>query len=188
MYCLDLISEQERKEVNSLRKEYPEIEKEIDSICQSLEKKAALQAVQPPVKLKQNLMLRIYDLESGEGKKYPPLIRENSSAKQFSDWLQHNEVTYPDKSSYENISMHELPSIEQVTNFMVWVKQGHDEEEHNDFKEYIVILEGSCDMYFNDEKKHYNAGDIIVIDKNIRHHAVITSKEPMIAIVQRVAA
>ena len=40
-------------------------------------------------------------------------------------------------------------------------------------------------MYFNEVKTHYHTGDIIVIPPGIPHTAVITSDEPMVAVVQR---
>ena len=88
-------------------------------------------------------------------------------------------------SDHDNLSVHELPSTNAVTNFMVWAKKGLDPEEHSACNEFVVILEGHCDMYFNGEKKHYGAGDIIRIPPFMPHYAVITSATPMVAIVQR---
>ena len=133
-------------------------------------------------------MLRIYEIESGAGKKYPPLIKENTTVNDFSNWLAVNPIPTPEVHTFENLHTHDLPSTDEVTNFAVWAKSGHDDEEHNDFLEYIVILKGSCDMYMNGVRNHFNAGEIIRIPKDCNHHAVITSEEPMIAIVQRVAA
>ncbi|MEO8146636.1 MAG: cupin domain-containing protein [Bacteroidia bacterium] len=187
-YCLGLVSEQEQFQIEKLAASHPEVQMEIDSIYNSFEQVAAAGAVAPPPAVKNNLMLRIYEMESGVGKKYPPLIKVNSTAKEFSDWLAVNPITNPERDTFENLHTYDLPSTDEVTNFAVWAKQGHDDEEHNDFLEYIVILKGSCDMYMNGVRNHFNEGEIIRIPKDCNHYAVITSEEPMVAIVQRVAA
>jgi mannose-6-phosphate isomerase-like protein (cupin superfamily) len=121
---------------------------------------------------------------AGAGKEYPPLILERTGTGEFRQWMK--EITIPTPAEpFDNLSFYDLPSTDAVTNFMVWVKNGHDEEEHNNFREFVVILEGHCDMYMNGEKKHFTAGEIICIPPFVPHHAVITSGEPMVAIVQR---
>lgn len=52
-------------------------------------------------------------------------------------------------------------------------------------REYIAILEGSCDMYMGEKKITYTCGEIISIEPNVPHHAVITLAKPMFALVQK---
>jgi len=86
---------------------------------------------------------------------------------------------------YDNIFVQELPSTREVLNFAVWAKKGHEEEAHDDRNEYLAILEGSCDMVMEGKVTPYKKGSIITIKAGVPHHAVITSKEPMFALVQR---
>ena len=85
----------------------------------------------------------------------------------------------------EPIRITGLPSTDYVTNFFALVKAGHPEEWHDDYVEYIVVLEGSCVMNFDGEERPFSKGDIIAIPKHIKHTASVTSDEPMWALVQR---
>ena len=164
--------------------EFSDIKDEIDRITDSMESYALANPIQPASSVKARIMLAAYQTDAGAGKEFPPLILENSVADDFRQWLSGVNIPKPGET-FENLAFYDLPSTEAVTNFMVWAKVGHDEEEHNDFREFIVILEGHCDMYMNGEKKHYTTGEIIRIPPFVPHHAVITSEVPMVAIVQR---
>ena len=93
-------------------------------------------------------------------------------------------VQYP-ADDFDNLHVVGLPSTNEIINFAVWAKQGHEEEMHDDRNEYLAILDGSCDMYMNGVKTSYKKGDIITIKTGISHYAVITSAQPMFALVQR---
>ena len=163
---------------------YPAIQLEIDAINSSLEEYAMTNLVEPAAGNKTKLLLALYQQVSGTGKFYPPLIRENTSENDFSKWIADKDIPSP-VSDYDNLWVHELHSTVTVMNAMVWARRGFDSAEHSTYNEFVVILEGHCDMYFNGEKKHYAAGEIIRIPPFVPHYAVITSITPMIAIVQR---
>ncbi|MEO6254083.1 MAG: cupin domain-containing protein [Ferruginibacter sp.] len=183
-YCLGQVTEQQRAEVEQYADEFPEIRAELKQISDSLEFYSNENSKAPHASVKTKLLLKIYEQESGAGKKYPPLIKEKIAAADFTKWLLDIAIEEP-LPGFDNLATFDLPSTETVTNFMVWAKQGHEEEMHTAFNEFIVILNGHCDMYFNGVKTHYNSGDIIVIPPDIPHTAVITSMEPMVAVVQR---
>jgi len=183
-YCAGALSDTEMAAVETYAAEYPEIRTEINRIDDAIESYAMANLVRPKDSLKARVLLAAYQTESGAGKEYPPLIMDSSVTDDFRQWLK-DVIVPPPGDAFDNLSFYDLPSTEAVTNFMVWARTGHEEEEHNDFREFVVILEGHCDMYMNGEKKHYTAGEIIRIPPFIPHHAVITSEEPMVAIVQR---
>lgn len=183
-YCLGFASNSERALVESCVLQYPEIKKELENISRSLESYIINNPIEPPPSLKGKVLLSIYELDCGPGKKYPPVVKEDDNTGEFKEWLKEIEIPSPPEP-FDNLFMYDLPSTDAVTNFMVWAKKGHDQEDHNDFIEYIVILEGHCDMFMNGEKKHYTAGQIIRIPPFTPHYAVITSDDPMVAIVQR---
>ncbi len=183
-YCMGMLSYEERLSVENYVAAYPDIEDEIDRIADAIESYTIANSVMPKASLKARVLLAAYQTASGAGKEYPPLILDNSVTDEFRQWLKG--VTIPSPAEpFNNLSFYHLPSTDAVTNFMVWAREGHDEEEHNDFNEFVVILEGHCDMYMNGEKKHYEKGEIIRIPPFVPHHAVITSEQPMVAIVQR---
>lgn len=183
-YCLGLVTKAERVEVEQYAKQYPEIREELAEINDSLEMYAFEKGVEPAASVKTKVLLRVYEQQCGAGKMYPPLIKENTVAGDFKKWIDINKITEP-AGPFDNLTTAYLPSTDVVTNFIVWAKKGHEQEEHNEYYEFIVILKGHCDMYFGATKKHYNTGDIIIIPPHIPHSAVITSEEPMVALVQR---
>ena len=183
-YCMGLASDAERADVEKNAALYPAIRIELDYIQSSLEDYALTNGLEPDARIKEELSRKIYQQESGGAREYPPLVTEVSAVADFTDWLSNHTFSSPEEE-YENLHITGLPSTEKVMNALVWAKKGFDEEEHTDCNEFIVILEGHCDMYMNGKKKHYTAGDIIRIPPHIPHHAVITSGGPMMAIVQR---
>jgi quercetin dioxygenase-like cupin family protein len=185
-YCLGQVTEQQRAEVEQYANEFPEIQAELKQISDSLEFYSRQNSEAPQASVKIKLLLKIYEQESGAGKKYPPLIKEKTGAEDFKNWLLDIAIEEP-AAGFDDIATFDLPSTETVTNFMVWAKEGHEEEMHTEYNEFIVILKGHCDMYFNGVKKHYDTGEIIVIPPGIPHNAIITSDEPMVALVQRQA-
>ncbi|MEP7254970.1 MAG: cupin domain-containing protein [Ferruginibacter sp.] len=185
-YCLGLVTEGERMEVEQYAKIYIEIREELAKINDSLEMYALEKGIKPKTSVKIELLLKLYEQQCGTDRIYPPLIKEDTVTGDFNKWIDINKITEP-AEPFDNLATVDLPSTEVVTNFMVWAKKGHEEEEHNEYHEFIVILKGHCDMYFGTTKKHYNTGDIIIIPPHIPHSAVITSDEPMIALVQRQA-
>ena len=183
-YCLGLVTKAERVEVEQYAKVYSEIREELTEINDLLEMYALENGMAPKVAVKTKLFFKIYEQQCGGDKKLPPLIKENTVTNDLKKWITLNKIAEP-SAPFENLVIVDLPSTEVVTNFMVWAKKGHDEEEHNGFNEFIIILKGHCDMYFGTAKKHYDTGDIIIIPPNTPHSAVITSDEPMVALVQR---
>ena len=183
-YCLGMLSDTERTVVEGYAAEFPSIKDEIDRITDAMESYALANPIQPTSSVKARVLLAAYQTEAGAGKAFPPLIIDNSVTDDFRQWLDGVNIPPPGES-FDNLSFYDLPSTEAVTNFMIWAKEGHDEEEHNEFREFIVILEGHCDMYMNGEKKHYKTGEIIRIPPFVPHYAVVTSDLPMVAIVQR---
>ena len=183
-YSLGLVTQAEGIEVEQYAKLYPEIREELAEINDSLEMYALEKGIKPKTSVKTKLLLKLYEQQCGAGRIYPPLIKENTVAGDFKKWIDINKITEPPEP-FDNLATVDLPSTEAVTNFMVWAKKGHEEEEHHEYHEFIVILKGHCDMYFGATKKHYNTGDIIIIPPNIPHSAVITSDKPMVALVQR---
>ena len=183
-YCLGLVTGAEREEVELYAKKYPEIREELSKINDLLETYALEKGMIPAAAVKTKLLLKVYEQQCGGDKKFPPLVKENTITADLEKWIAVNKINEP-SAPFDNLSIIDLPSTEVVTNFMVWAKKGHEEEEHREYNEFIVILKGHCDMYFGTEKKHYNTGDIIVIPPHIPHSAVITSDEPMVALVQR---
>ncbi|CAN5896800.1 hypothetical protein BH11BAC4_BH11BAC4_09170 [soil metagenome] len=185
-YCLCSCSEEERIAVEEYAAKYPAIRKEIEKIRSAMEAYFMANEVKPAPSVKISLMRSIYRQTAADDTAYPPLINDYKSVDTIADWLSHTVLPVP-ATEFENLSLIELPSSEQVTNFFVYARDGHEVELHDNFIEYLYVIKGSCTMDFNGEKKAYKAGELITIMPHINHYAVVTSAEPMIALVQRQA-
>jgi quercetin dioxygenase-like cupin family protein len=103
---------------------------------------------------------------------------------ELKEWVTHNKIEAA-KAGFENRFISELSSTNKVINFIVTAKKGHEQEVHEDFIEYLYIIEGTCTMNFDGIEIAYSPGDIISILLNIKHTAVVTSEQPMLALVQQ---
>ena len=182
-YCLGFCSEEEITAVEQYAAIYPAISEEIEKIRSSLEDYFRAGEIKPPPSVKIAVMLSIYKQTAATDESYPPLIDEKQPAV-MAQWLADKNIPKP-QGSFENLYIAELPSTNEVTNFFVHAKYGHEEEIHDSFVEYLYVIRGSCTMDFEGEKKSDRKGDIITIMPNVHHTATVTSAEPMIALVQR---
>jgi quercetin dioxygenase-like cupin family protein len=183
-YCLGFCTPEEIIKIEALSENYPLIKKEIDDIRHAFEEQLLKDAIEPRVSLKTSVMRSVYKHHAMEDQQYAPLIDELISIEQLRKWVDINSIKSP-VENYENLFISEMPSTEQVINFIVSAKKGHDTEVHEDFIEYLYVINGSCTMDFDGEKRSYAAGEIISIQPRINHSAVVTSPEPMLALVQR---
>ena len=67
----------------------------------------------------------------------------------------------------ENIKIERIISTGQISDWMVQEK-----------KEYVVLVQGTAIIEFNDKKVEMKAGDTLFIDKMVRHRVAYTSQNP----------
>lgn len=182
-YCLGQLSNEEMIEVDQMAIKYEDVNKEINKIFESLTIFVDSEQNVPLDKSKIKVFNKIYKLNAGEGKLFPPFIEGNTSFVAIKNWFKQQKIENPDLK--ENLTVLELPSDPYVENFLAWVKIGHDEEVHFNHYEYLVILEGECIMQFESKTKNYSEGEIISIPPNIKHSAKVISGEPMLVLVQK---
>lgn len=185
-YCLGFCNEAETALVEKYAESYPAIKSEIEKIRGSLENYFQANQVKPSPSVKVNVMLSVYRQMAMEDAVYAPLINEQTDPAALGSWITGKKISNP-AENYDNLFISELPSTEQVTNFIVYAKKGHEAEMHDNFIEYLYIVKGSCIMNFEGKEIAYNEGDIIQIQPHINHTATVTSEQPMIALVQRQA-
>ena len=183
-YCLGFCSEEEKKAVEQYAASYPAIRVEIEYIRSSMEGYFMANEIKPSPSVKIALMRSIYKQMAADDISYPPLIEEKEAPVIIRSWLAGKDIPKAE-DGFENLAIIDLPSTEQVINFIVHARFGHEEEMHDNFIEYLYVIKGSCTMDFAGEKRSYKAGDIISIVPHIIHYATVTSAEPMIALVQR---
>ncbi|RYF87815.1 MAG: cupin domain-containing protein [Chitinophagaceae bacterium] len=183
-YCLGFTSEEENQLVESMRTAHPEVQAAIEEVGAGLNEVLKQQEIKPTPGVKLAVMHAVYRQHSSEDKRFVPLLNATADFHHIEASLLANQLKIPD-DTFSNLYVQELPSTNEVINLAVWMKEGHEAETHADYKEFIAIIEGSCEMTIGDITTSYKAGDIISIPLHISHHAVITSSQPMFAVVQR---
>ncbi|RYY35925.1 MAG: cupin domain-containing protein [Sphingobacteriaceae bacterium] len=185
-YCLGFTSREEDMLVQKMADMYPEIAREIEKVKESFHHFLQKRTMDPSPAVKTAVMRNIYNQQVSLKKEWVPLMHETVDFKRYYECAAANNVHVSTPVvAFDNLFAQELPSTNEVINFAVWAKQGHEEETHDDRNEFIAILEGSCEMYMNGKMKAYAKGEIITIPPHIPHYAVVTSAQPMFALVQR---
>ncbi len=185
-YCLGFCSAEEIVVIEQYAQTYPSVKTEIEKIRISLEDYFFANQLQPSPAVKQRLMLSVYEQSAKADTVYAPLIKDVMDTSILASWITAKKISGP-VEEFENLFITDLPSTNQVTNFIVHAKKGHDAEMHDDFVEYLYLIEGSCTMNFEGKPRSYKKGDIIQILPYISHTAIVTSLQPMVALVQRQA-
>ncbi len=183
-YCMGFTSPDEDIEVEKMAALFNEVQDEIEKNKAALSFHLLNLKLQPSASVKKAVMYTIYTEQAELHKEFVPLMHKQADFGKYYQSAAANHLTQVNEP-FDNLYAIELPSTIEVKNLAVWVKQGHDEEVHSGMIEYIAILEGSCDMYMLGKKISYTKGEIISIPPGIPHHAVITSQQPMFALVQR---
>ena len=186
-YCMGFSSAEEGKLVEQMCARYPQAQLELETVRGSFEKYLLANEVKPSAAVKVSLMQKIYRQQSVEDTRFPPLMGAGESNNNIQLWVKGTSIPALPSGFTENLFIAALPSTNQVTNFFVYAREGHDEEMHDGFIEHLYVIKGQCTMYFEGTPRQFKEGDLISIPPHVRHHAVVTSAFPMLALVQRQA-
>ncbi len=152
---------------------------------------AEAHAIAPPSSLKQMILQKVKMLHAAESNQQPldinalPLLSADSNWIDWQTCVQH--ISPPD--SFDDVFLHTLEVSPQRKLFIVWVKEYIDEEVHYDLVESFLILEGSCECRVLDANGdtrvvRMSAGDFLEIPVGKPHNIIITSLQPVKAILQ----
>ena len=183
-YCLGFTSREEDASIEEMAARFPHVQEEIEKIRASLYAFVLQRNIQPSAAVKTTVMHAIYAQQAEKNPGFVPLMHKPADFTRYYQSAIANNLKEADEP-FDNLYVKALPSTNEVINFAVWVKNGHEEESHSDRNEYIAILEGSCDMFMDGRKSSYIEGEIISIAAGVSHYAVISSEKPMFALVQR---
>ena len=183
-YCLGICSKEEKIELLQMAALHPIVRSEIEKVTQYFENLLLENAIAPKPSVKNSVLRSIYKKNALVDRTYVPLIENDSATKALGQWILDNNIHSPE-AEFDDLFVIPLPSTDLVTNFVVASKKGHEPELHSDFIEYLYVIKGSCTMNFDGKEHSYNAGNIIAIPPDVIHFAVVTSLQPMLALVQR---
>lgn len=183
-YCLGFTSNEENILVEKMAAEHKEVKNEIERVRTSFKEFLVRRKIQPSPSVKKSVMKNIYSQQATANKEWVPLMNEEVDFKRFYEAVEANKLVAP-VDFYDNLFVQQLPCTNEVINFAVWAKAGHEKEVHFDYNEFIAILEGSCNMLMEGKIIAYQKGEVITIPPGIPHQAIVTSEQPMFALVQR---
>ncbi len=187
LYVLGLTSAEETLQVNELLLLHPEIQKEVSDICLTLNKMNA--PVEPNESIKP-LIFAIIDyterLQAGEEPEFPPVLNPNSKVSDYEKWLSRKDMV--STTTTENAFAKIIGYTPTGTTAIVWLLNYMPSEIHTNESERFLIVEGSCDINFNDTTYSLNPGDYLEIPLHVYHTIKVTSEIPCKLIQQRIAA
>ncbi|MEO5907077.1 MAG: cupin domain-containing protein [Saprospiraceae bacterium] len=152
---------------------------------------AEAHAVVPPVVLKNTILQKIETFRTAENHRQVlnieslPLLDSESNWLDWQSCVQH--ISPPE--DYDGVFLHSLEASPQRDLFVAWVKEFIEEEVHHDLVESFIVLEGSCECNIteadgNTRVVRLTAGDYLEIPVGESHNIIITSLQPVKAILQ----
>ncbi|MGY4385071.1 mannose-6-phosphate isomerase-like protein (cupin superfamily) [Pedobacter sp. UYP24] len=189
LYVLNETTAEQNSTIELLASVHPEIHKEIVAIEVALEKFALSYSIDPDPIIRPFLLATIdYStrIKSGETIAIAPLLDENSKPEDYGEWLIRDDMRAP--ADFEDVFAKVMSYTPEAISAIVWVRSMAPQEVHDHEYERFLILEGSCDIYVEQEAFSLIAGDYFQIPLHKKHHVQVTSKFPCKVILQRVAA
>jgi len=189
LYVLGQVNTEEALFIEKMALAHPQVKREIEEISLALEQYAQANAIQPNPVVKPFLMATIDfsdRMKSGEKPGPVPILDSNAVAGDYIHWLERPDMVLP--VDFEDVFAKILSYTPEAITAIVWIKHMAPQEVHDHESERFLILEGTCDIYVEDQINHLKPGDYFQIPLHKRHHVVVTSESPCKVILQRVAA
>ncbi|HWB26424.1 MAG TPA: cupin domain-containing protein [Chitinophagaceae bacterium] len=182
-YCLGLLSPEEMQAVALNAREYQEVRHEIETYEHVLVQYAAGLAEGNPKERKKDILDLLDNLADEENisAENLPIINKYSDA---GTWLRFVKPLLPEKLPVPFI-IHYLPAKNGVEQFIFWTHHDLPHETHDDEQETILLLEGHCRCFVDDEVIELQPGDFLSIPLHKQHNVEILHG-PVMAVIQRV--
>lgn len=189
LYVMGALTSEEEQEVSLLATQHVEIRTEIERVSIALEAYAISNARTPDPALKPMLMATLdymQRMEKGEIHVIPPALNKNSKKRDFSQWLDREDMQAP--AEYEHTYVKLISYTPTSSTAIVWLKAGSPEETHTDEYESFFILEGTCDIIIDNKVHQLYPGDQLTIPLHSSHSVKVTSPIACKLILERRAA
>ena len=184
MYCMELVSDEEKTLVEKMAAEHKEVRNEIAAVNAALKLYSIASEKSPSASLKDKILDAILNPAPIA---LPPRLSMNTAFEEWDKYIKENKIKTP--AEYDEVFLLDLPGDHKQSTYIAWAKNGAVVEESHDAEdEFLFMLRGSCSVTINGVIGYYNAGDVVFIPKNAVHRAEVTSEEPMILMGQRLAA
>lgn len=186
LYVFGMATDQQIREVEDARGKYPLVNTELNLIHQRLENFGKAHAVKPPSLVKTVVMASVDYMErlrNGEDFEEAPLLTEKSKVEDFSRWLNREDMVLADVT--ESIYAKIISGTKARTTSIVWAKDFLEPEIHSNERESFLIVEGTCEVYIENQTYRLKTGDFLTIPLHANHSAKVTSDIPCKFIMQR---
>jgi mannose-6-phosphate isomerase-like protein (cupin superfamily) len=189
MYVMGALPADEAAELKFLAAKHPEIDAEIQRTTLTLESYAFANAKKPNPQVKMMLMATLdymQRIENGETPVAVPALSKETKKEDFSGFIDHPHMQAP--AEYKHAFIKVISYTSQHSTAIVWLKEGFPQETHHNAYESFFILEGTCNIYINDEIHQLYPGDQLTIPLHSTHSVQVTSDIPCKLILERKAA
>ncbi len=166
-YCLGLLNEEEQAYLIQMSILYPEIKNELIAVERALEQLAESGAIEPGSEVKHRIM-NMFGINSSDGSVNAepfPTIGSNSDYQIWKNNLAHLIPAEP----AEGISIEIIRDDERFRQMLVVSNQDIPEEEHGEYLESFLILEGRCECTVGSDIFTLSAGDFLQIPLHVTH-------------------
>jgi mannose-6-phosphate isomerase-like protein (cupin superfamily) len=189
LYAMGVLPEEEKIEVERMMSEHPQISEELKKIDDTLAH-YALAEVQPLNETLKAFTLATIDfserIKNGEIPSAPPKLDKSSTPAFFNEWTERADMYMPDDT--ENLYAKIIGYTPELTTAIVWIKEYTPVEVHDNEHEVFLILEGTCEIWVENEGYSLRPGEVFTIPLHKRHEVKVTSTIPCKVILQRSAA
>ena len=188
LYVLGCISPDMIREVELMAAADPAVQQEITAIEKTMEAFALKHAIPPSPVIKPFLLATIdytERLKKCEPVSYPPALHEKSCIDDYAQWLNRDDMVY---TSEEENHAKIIGYTQEVISAIVWIRNQAPAEIHHDEYEKFLVVEGSCNISFENKVHELNPGDYFMIPLHKNHVVQVTSAKACKIILQRVAA
>ncbi|MGZ3871837.1 MAG: cupin domain-containing protein [Mucilaginibacter sp.] len=167
-YCLGLLNEEEKRHLIQMAVRYPEIKAELDAIERSVEQLAAATAVEPPLRVKQNILATLGFDSAATGLDITDLPVIDQSVDPL-PWLHALAHLMPDEP-VEGFIAQVIRDDNLARQILVITSEDVAEEEHDNLRESFFVLKGHCECTIGDHVYALGPGDFIEIPLNKKHN------------------
>lgn len=166
-----------------------EVRIELNEIELALENYALSHSIEPDPIAKPFLLATLDYMDrmkAGEAFSVAPELQATAIAEDYRQWLDREDMVVP--AEIDNIYAKIISHSPALLSAIVWIKEMAPQEVHDHEFEKFLILEGTCDIYVENDVFSLLPGDYFAIPLHKKHHVMVTSNIPCKVILQRVAA
>ena len=180
-YCLGLLSEEDQAYLIQMSMLYPEIKDELAEVEAALEQLAQSGAIEPGLGVKQRILDMFGVREAGEptdSHELPPISNDTD----YQTWITALSHLISRESSHD-LTVDLLKDDGHFRQMLVVAGINIPEEEHGEYLESFLILEGRCECTVGSSTYILSAGDFLEIPLHMKHDIKILTPR-VVAVLQ----